>query len=485
MNRKRQPPWLLATIFALDMLSVAAGSIAAYVLRFHALAHFFPPRGGYALGDYLRLIPVALAAWALALRALGLYAGRGRVLDWKGVGRIFQAALGATGLFLAYVFFARPASAFRPAAAAEYSRAVATAWLASTFVSVVMARWAADRLVHHLRRHHQLAMARTLIVGGGPVARQAAKSLRRFPEAGRHVVGFVLPDGSPEHSLGAKSPILGSGKDLPHLIRTHQIDEVIVAQPDLRGERLNQLLAQCEKDLVEFRIVPDVTEMIFSGVVVEEIDGVPFLGLHETPLTGWNAFFKRLFDVGVSGVALAVLAAPMAAIAWLIRRDSPGSAFYLQERMGVDGRLFKIIKFRSMVQDAEEATGPIMARENDPRETRIGRTLRKCRIDEWPQLINVLLGHMSLVGPRPERPFFVSRFKESIPRYMARHKVKSGITGWAQVNGLCGPHGSIEQRVRYDIRYIEEWSWWLDFSILAKTAFARRSTPPVSDEAPK
>ena len=484
MKRKRHPGWFVAALVALDLGSVAIGSLAAYALRFHVLGKAAPPPGGYEAADYARLIPTALLAWALALKALGLYSARRRVLDWRALGRVFQASLGATGLFLAYIFFVRPPSTARPLEAAEYSRVATACWLLCTFASVVAARWAGDRLVHHLRRHRQVAMARALVVGTGEIARQVVKTLRRHPECGLYVVGVVAPDQSAaSEAWGKRAAILGTTKDLMSLASERQIDEVIIAQPDLRGEKLRQLLAECEKDLVDFKIVPDMTELIFSGVNVEEIDGIPFLSVPETPLTGWNAALKRLFDVAVSGLALAVLSAPMAIIAWLIRRDSPGPALYRQERVGVDGRLFNIIKFRSMKDNAEAETGPVMARENDPRVTRIGRTLRRWRIDEWPQLINVFLGHMSLVGPRPERPFFVNRFKESIPRYMARHKVKSGITGWAQVNGLCGPHGSIEQRAQYDMRYIEEWSWWLDFSILFKTLFSRPPAPPVSPEA--
>ena len=183
------------------------------------------------------------------------------------------------------------------------------------------------------------------------------------------------------------------------------------------------------------------------------------------PLQGLNSAVKRAIDIALSAVALVGLAAPFAAIAAAIRLNTPGPIFYRQERMGLDRRPFMVLKFRSMCEDAEQATGPVWARENDPRRTPVGTILRRFSVDELPQLWNVLRGDMSLVGPRPERPFFVEQFKDRIPQYMLRHKVKSGMTGWAQVNGWRG-NTSIEKRIEYDLYYIENWSVKLDFKIL-------------------
>lgn len=484
MNAKGHPIWFKTALLGLDMTAVAAGSALAYYLRFVALEGLIPARGGYLWSDYLRLLPAALAAWFLALYSLNMYSGRQRVLAWRSVARIFRAGIGATGLVLAWVFFSKPNSAADSTALASYSRLLLLVWIFCAFVCVVMVRWMADRIIHHLRRHHQMAMARVVLAGSGEFVRQVAKVLRQYPEHGRHVAGVVLPPGARHAKPSiARVPILGSTEDLLAIVRQHGIDEVIIAQPNFPGDHLRELLTQCERDLVEFKIIPDLTEMLFTDVQIEEIDGIPFLGLRETPLSGWNLAAKRGFDLAASAILLAVLSGPMALCAWLVKRSSPGPIFYRQERVGADGKDFMIYKFRSMVQDAEDMTGPVFASDDDPRVTPVGRFLRRHRIDEWPQLFNILRGDMSLIGPRPERPFFVNRFKQIIPRYMGRHRVKSGVTGWAQVNGLCGDSGSIEQRLRYDIRYIEEWSWWLDLAILLRTVpfFFRPRRPRETD----
>jgi exopolysaccharide biosynthesis polyprenyl glycosylphosphotransferase len=198
---------------------------------------------------------------------------------------------------------------------------------------------------------------------------------------------------------------------------------------------------------------------------VEDLDGIPVISLAESPIQGWNWVQKRTMDICLSASLLALAAMPFALIAALIKLTSKGSVFYEQERMGLDGKPFTIYKFRSMREDAEKETGPVWANPNDPRRTALGTILRRLSIDELPQLYNVLRGDMSLVGPRPERPNFVQKFKERIPQYMLRHKVKSGMTGWAQVNGWRG-NTSIEKRIEHDLYYIENWTLGLDLKIL-------------------
>jgi exopolysaccharide biosynthesis polyprenyl glycosylphosphotransferase len=189
------------------------------------------------------------------------------------------------------------------------------------------------------------------------------------------------------------------------------------------------------------------------------------ININDVPLQGLNSAIKRALDVAISAFALVVLSIPLALIAILVRATSRGSVFYRQERMGLDGKSFTIVKFRSMFNDAERETGPVWAREDDPRVTPLGRFLRKSNLDEMPQLWNVLRGDMSIVGPRPERPHFVEQFKHRIPQYMLRHKVKAGMTGWAQVNGWRGDT-ALDKRIEYDLYYIENWSVRLDMKII-------------------
>ncbi len=198
---------------------------------------------------------------------------------------------------------------------------------------------------------------------------------------------------------------------------------------------------------------------------LEDLDGVPVININDVPLQGFNTVVKRAIDVAISSIALVILSVPLAIIALLIRLTSRGPVLFYQERMGLDGKSIMILKFRSMYDDAEAETGPVWARENDPRVTPLGRFLRRSNLDELPQLWNVLRGDMSIVGPRPERPHFVAQFKHRIPSYMLRHKVKAGLTGWAQVNGWRG-NTSIEKRIEYDLYYIEHWSVSLDIKIM-------------------
>jgi exopolysaccharide biosynthesis polyprenyl glycosylphosphotransferase len=224
--------------------------------------------------------------------------------------------------------------------------------------------------------------------------------------------------------------------------------------------------------------VPDLLQFIALRARLEDLDGLPLISINDVPLRGFNSALKRAVDVALSCAVLLVGAIPGLVIAALIKRSSPGPVFYTQTRMGLDGKAFTVYKFRSMPVDAEDASGPVWAREDDPRATPVGRWLRRHDVDELPQFLNVLRGDMSIVGPRPERPFFVEQFKHRIPQYMLRHKVKAGITGWAQVNGWRG-NTSLEKRIEFDLYYIENWSLSLDFKIMWLTLLRGREKGTV------
>ena len=261
--------------------------------------------------------------------------------------------------------------------------------------------------------------------------------------------------------------------DLKSLMKEHDIDEVVLADPALSPEQTLTMMLDCEKEMVGCRTVPSLFQMRLAEMEADPIEGVPLYGLKETPLHGLNAVIKRTFDAVVAFVGLLIVLPFLPIIALAIKLDSKGPVLYKQKRVGLDGHRYSLYKFRSMRKEAEDNSGPVWAKENDPRRTRIGAFLRSWNLDELPQLYNVLRGDMSLVGPRPERPFFVKQFKEREPRYMARHKVKSGLTGWAQVHGLRGD-SSIAERLKYDLYYIENWSFWLDLKTLFMTVRAWR-----------
>jgi exopolysaccharide biosynthesis polyprenyl glycosylphosphotransferase len=219
----------------------------------------------------------------------------------------------------------------------------------------------------------------------------------------------------------------------------------------------------------EIMMVPDLLDMMTSQVRIKELEGIPFIRIKTTPMSTWNQILKRSFDLIVASIVLILVCPVFLLLAVLIKLTSPGPVFYLQERIGLDGRSFRVMKFRSMKVDAEKTTGPVWAQRADPRTTGLGKFLRRFSLDELPQLINVIKGEMSLVGPRPERPHFVEQFKKEVPKYLDRHRVKTGMTGWAQVNGLRGADGSIEERTKFDVYYVENWSLVFDLKIILKT----------------
>jgi Undecaprenyl-phosphate glucose phosphotransferase len=311
--------------------------------------------------------------------------------------------------------------------------------------------------------------ARVVIVGAGEVGRMILQKIRQSPGLGYTVVGFVDDHNPPSSVMGAD--VLGSTNDLPRTIEANQVDEVIVAMPEASHQEILSIITRCEREKVSIKVFPDVFQIMASEVSIGDLNGLPLLTVRDIALRGWRLALKRAVDMLGSALALVLFSPVMMLVAILVKLDSPGPVFFSQERMGLDTRSFMMLKFRSMRSDAESETGPVWATEDDPRRTRIGTFMRRFSIDELPQFINVLIGDMSLVGPRPERPVFVEQFKKSIPRYMDRHMEKAGITGWAQVNGLRGDTSIIE-RTKYDLWYIENWSLLLDFKILLRTTMS-------------
>jgi len=284
---------------------------------------------------------------------------------------------------------------------------------------------------------------------------------------GYEVVGLVTANGKNGAQPGL--PIVGKAGDLAPLIDKYQVDEVIIALPEATHQEILMLISECERGKVTIKVFPDVFQYMAGQVSIGDLGGLPLLTVRDVALRGWRRVAKRLLDVVGAACALVLLSPLLMLMSLLVKLDSRGPAFYAQERMGLDGRPFMILKFRSMRTDAE-ANGPGWTVENDPRTTRLGRLIRRINVDELPQFVNVLIGDMSLVGPRPERPIWVNQYRRSIPRYMDRHWEKGGITGWAQVNGLRGDT-SISERIKYDLWYIENWSLLLDVKIIIRTVF--------------
>ncbi len=306
---------------------------------------------------------------------------------------------------------------------------------------------------------------RLIIAGSGDTARMIIQRIVVSPDLGYDLIGIVNGETRARDILGV--PILGQPEDLPELITEYHIDEVIVAMPEKSHREMLHVVSYCERGRVTIKIFPDLFQYITSSAGIDDLGGLPLLSVRDYALRGYLLMLKRIIDFLGATVGLVALSPLMLMTALAIKLESPGPVFFIQPRMGLDGREFMMIKFRSMRSDAEK-DGPGWTVRDDPRQTRLGSWLRRREVDELPNLINVLLGEMSLVGPRPEQGYYVDQFRRFVPRYMDRHREKGGMTGWAQVNGLRGD-SSISERTKYDLWYSENWSILLDLKILLRT----------------
>ncbi len=467
--RRRDNLDALAGLLAIvgDVVGVYAGFALAIWIRFDSgwvppqAPGANPPRGPYFLGAL-----AATLAFVLIFRVLGLYRRPQLGRFEEKIPRLVRAvALGIVAT-MTLPFVIRTEFSF--------SRATVLLSFFTILLTVGLERYLLFRYEWHLYRHRQ-AFSRLWILGTDAVAARLAQALRREPRLGARVEGFLRIDDESADPGIPSDQIRGGLDHLSGLVERGEADQVVLTRGDLGPARIMDLMALCERHWVAFQMVPDLFRMLTSRVDVQTIGGIPLLGMSRWPLDFfWNRVMKRLEDLAGAAVGLLLSAPVIAVAAILIKRSSPGPVFYRQERCGEDGRTFQLIKLRTMRVDAEAQTGPVWTVENDPRRTRVGAFLRRHNLDELPQFWNVLKGEMSLVGPRPERPHFVDRFKEDVQRYMWRHAAKPGMTGWAQVNGLRG-NTDIRDRIAYDLFYLENWSLALDFKILAMTLFARRN----------
>jgi Undecaprenyl-phosphate glucose phosphotransferase len=455
---KERRQWLVVALLTGDATAATLALLAAYAIRFWS-GLIQAPLGIPPIEPYLFLLLPLLPLHAVALRVAGLYEYRHERTKADEAFLVAQGVSLATLFLVASTFFIRNFS---------YSRWVILLFWGLDVVSVYSLRLGIRDLVRGLRRHGRF-VRRALVVGAGPLGQEVVRRLRGHPEFGFQVVGY-LDDRIPMGERVEGKEVLGGYEAVTQVLAEHRVDQLFVALRMEAHHEMLKILNAIEGELVDVRIVPDLLQFVTLRSVVEELEGLPVISLAQSPITGWSRLAKRGMDVLLAAAGLVVFAPLMGLIALVIRLTSPGPVFYGQERMGLDGRSFQMYKFRSMRADAEAATGPVWAAQRDGRGTRIGRLLRRYSLDELPQLWNVLKGAMSLVGPRPERPFFVHQFKTLIPQYMLRHKVKSGMTGWAQVNGLRG-NTSLEKRIEYDLYYIQNWSVALDVKILLLTIY--------------
>jgi exopolysaccharide biosynthesis polyprenyl glycosylphosphotransferase len=446
--------WLPLTASVIDVVAITAAAVLSYFLRFYwpfpdLLAFRWQPKViSYVLfGLALGLIYVVVS-WSYRG-----YATRLRIPLDQEVGRILRGSLLSMGVIMALIFFYREF---------EYSRFVFLLTLMLMIPALIMARAIFQRVQIALFKRG-LGVQRVAMWGAGDVAAKLWRDFERGRTQGFDLVGAI----NTPPVEGGRS--LGEIADLKDAILDNDLDLLVMAPPPGEEERMNDLMKAAEGLTIELLYCPSAVEITRSRIRVTEVGGRPILKMKTLPMAGWRYVVKRLMDWGFSALFLIGFSWLYGLIALAVRMDSGKPILYRQKRVGMDGREFDMLKFRTMRTDAEKQTGPQWAKRGDPRTTRVGRFLRRWSLDELPQFWSVLRGEMSLVGPRPERPFFVEEFSKHIPQYLDRHRVKSGITGWAQVCGLRGSDSTIEDRTAYDLYYVENWSLWFDVRILFRT----------------
>jgi exopolysaccharide biosynthesis polyprenyl glycosylphosphotransferase len=440
-------------VAACDAALIYASFLLAYWIRFHSgvIPLFYeniPSLGTHASGmAFACLIAVGV------FRFFGLYRMPRGDSFYSEMVTILKGMTIASLIAMAATFLYRGVEYSRLVFVLAWAIGLLTVWVERYALRAIQA-WAFSR--GHL-------IKRVAIVGSGPMVPAVLGRIGSNAGLGYQAVGFIGEGEAP-----SRMTHLGKLEDIHEIVASGRLDMIIVALPYAEHDRLLEILRQTDGLRVEIRFVPDLFGLMTSKTEFHDLDGIPLIGLKPFPLDPWGRLLKRLMDIVMSVAFFIVFSPVIGLVALAIYLESPGGVLYRQERVGRDGRRFTMYKFRSMRSDAEK-DGPVWGRGvDDPRNTVVGRALRRTGLDEIPQLYNVLKGEMSLIGPRPERPCFVNEFADSIPGYLDRHRVKSGVTGWAQVNGLRGDT-SVKERTEYDIYYVENWSLSLDLRILLMT----------------
>lgn len=462
---RRSDVWVPLLTALADAVAIEAAFLVAYWIRFRT--SFFdafgfvmdeaPPLSAYLLGSVFVIL-----VWLGIFRSRRMYHARRNVNLSDELFNIIRVVTFGMLIVMSAAFFYR---------AFSYSRIVfGLVWalsIAGITIGRVVVQWAERR---SYRKGRDLQSA--IIIGNGELADQVYARLHRHGSFGFDIAGYFAESPAPAGTRLASAPCLGTVADAPAFITRNGIRLAFIALTSRDHPQLFTLISECEGVNIEFMLVPDMLDVLTSQVRVRDLEGIPFLRVKTIPLGAFGRAVKRAFDLVVAGTILLVLSPLLLIIALAIRLTSPGPVLFRQQRVGLDGTEFAMLKFRSMVPGAEKFDAQAgLGIRNDPRRTTIGKLLRRFSLDELPQLWNVVRGDMSLVGPRPERTHIVREFGESVPRYLDRHRVKTGVTGWAQVNGLRGDT-SIEERIKYDLYYIENWSIAFDVRILMRTVRA-------------
>ncbi len=444
-----------------------AALTVAFALAWYTRFMLLPAESTPPLRESLETWGLSLVIFPLVFRWSNLYTTNRSRTHIQELFEIFKSTALSTLLLVGVSYFIRE----------RYSRLTVGLFAGYAFVVLALVRLSFRAVFNELRRRG-VNVKTILVLGAGSLGERVVETIEQHRELGFKVTGLLTLRAEKVGSLVHGAPVVGlfdelgpryakrNGGYLGPRLAQQPVDQVIIALPLEEQAQLPALMEVLAQHTVDVKVVPDLFNYVTLRGGLEEFGGLPIISLQGAPLEGWNRLLKRAFDVLLSATALVLLAPLLLLLAFLVKLTSRGPVFYVQERMGIDGALFRMYKFRTMKAGSDEAR---FTEEDDDRRTAFGAMLRRTSLDELPQFWNVLVGDMSLVGPRPERPVFIEEFKKQIPRYHLRHMVKSGITGWAQVNGLRG-NTSIKDRIELDLYYIEHWSLLFDLKILIRTA---------------
>lgn len=443
-----------------DLFVVTFAWLVSYAIRFF-LGVLPIDKGIPPFRDYIPMLLFVWLIWIFIYRKMGLYK------PMRGQSLLGEMILLAKANTLAVVILLAATYLFKEKTVPLSRLVFAIFWILQTSSSMTV-RLLIRVLLRKLRKKGYNTRY-ALIVGAGPLAQHIGASMLSNREFGIELIGFLALNEQGLHHGPMVAPIIGTYNDLSAILERGGVDQVIIALPLEDHLYMKDVVESVGDSVIDVKLVPDVHQFIQLGSEIDEFDGVPVISLASTPLDGMNKVLKRVLDFSLGLIIFIIFSPLMLLLALLVKITSRGPIFYSQERIGLDGKPFNIYKFRTMYQE-QASDLPKFTSNKDSRVTPFGSFLRKWSFDELPQLYNVIKGNMSLVGPRPERPYFIHEFRKRVPKYMLRHKVQAGMTGWAQINGWRGDT-SIEKRIEHDLYYIENWSIRLDLKILLLTIF--------------
>ena len=445
----------------IDAAVICVSYFLAWVYKFVILRD--PPGLGFVL--YMVALAGIVPLYLMLYLAFNMYTAKrvqGRRLE---IGNIVKANTFGLLIVMAVFFLLREYNGY----AYEYSRTMLFYFCVVNIVMEILVRNLIRICLRKIRKSG-FNLRHIIFVGYSSAAEAFIDRIYANPQWGYRVCG-ILDDNKETGYTYKNVPVLGTTEELEQILENNRLDEIAITLALREYYKLKRIVAICEKSGVHTKFVPDYNDIIPTRPYTEDLLGLPVVNIRHVPLTNtFNMVCKRTVDIVGAVVAIILFSPVMLVTAILVKTTSKGPLIYKQERVGRHNQTFQMYKFRSMEVQSEKSEKKAWTVRNDPRVTAVGKVIRRTSIDELPQLFNILKGDMSLVGPRPERPFFVEKFREEIPRYMIKHQVRPGLTGWAQVNGFRGDT-SIKKRIEYDLYYIENWTMGLDFKILFLTFF--------------